>query len=360
MGFSPEVAEEVLLQENNFEVALNYLLNNRAKGTSKPLMAGLEAEESESSHRQDRIPPFNTFSCLVDINLPTIYFYPRNFYKFPLLYLQLPKLLAMATHEMNMPFIEKGVPLCPSADRVLSFPHASTDYVCKKFDPGFERAVTKMQVEMFPWGIFDTTRGKDQSQALVEFGEANFGIRWDYSSTPQFIFSFDVSSLTVRMTQEQLNFGYLLHDEYSRNGPPAFWLSNQKMESDFELVDLLDYLPNPSNLKISKSAVGLYDIWALLPTYLISYNLRKFSAIFEDNHKGEEVVRKETSLNLLATTVPKPLTSSLLHFDIYGISVDFEHHSASNREEHAQTTKRGVAIKSAIQNAFVRNIHPQP
>ena len=144
----------------------------------------------------------------------------------------------------------------------------------------------------------------------------------------------------MKISQEQLQLLYLLSEEYSVRGQPAFLDFYGKLQSDFELVDLLDYLPNPSNVKISKSSVGLYDVYSLLPTYLIGYNLRKLSAIFADTVRTDP--QNETQ-------------NEVLKVDVDNTSVFFEHHTASNLEEHAKTTKRGVAIKFAIENASVRS-----
>jgi len=71
----------------------------------------------------------------------------------------------------------------------------------------------------------------------------------------------------VRITQEQLHLYYLFGEEYMKNGYPPFFEYNSKLDSDFEYVDLLDYLPNPSKIKFQKHSVGIYDVYALLPTF---------------------------------------------------------------------------------------------
>ena len=151
MGFEIDGIREILTQKNNFDYALSVLLNQKNQEKKKDEKQALKfAESRESLKSLDAMekgakvaPSFNTFTCLVDINSPNIYFYPRNFYVVPLIKLQLPKIMVVAHQELPVPsLIEDGTPVCPvNEDRIPNFPEEESDYVCRKFDQGFGRQV---------------------------------------------------------------------------------------------------------------------------------------------------------------------------------------------------------------------------
>jgi len=62
---------------------------------------------------------------------------------------------------------------------------------------------------------------------------------------------------------------YLVAEEYETKGFPKFVTYWTSMDSDFEYVDLLDQLPNPSKIKISKLEPTFNDVFSMLPTYTL-------------------------------------------------------------------------------------------
>ena len=201
MGFLAEDAEEALSQFNDFNYALSALLANKKSGGSTTSLLKDEDTKDVPILRQpkpgkDVLPPYNTFTCMVDLNLPLIHIFPRNFFQSPLITVKLPKMLIVAHHDLELPSFSENKTLCPlTEDRVPIFPEAATDYVCKKFNPGSGRAVTKMEIIAFPFGFYDGTLGRDNLQPLVDFGDARICIRWDFTATPQFIMAVDVQSI---------------------------------------------------------------------------------------------------------------------------------------------------------------------
>jgi len=232
---------EALGEMNDFDYALSYLLSKReqqalsqARLSPSPKPSSSESLDPAETKKDSRKKPenifttfpdppsYNTFNGLIDVSGLTVFFYPKNFTTNPLLKLELPKLLIVGYYHLPMPSIRDGSqPLCPP-DTVNApiFPSEKNDFICSRFEPGFQREVfflahasefitdyqppfidskqiTKLQVIVLSFGIYDTSNGIDNSVPLLEFGEGSVEIQWDYSANPQFIMAVSSSSITL-------------------------------------------------------------------------------------------------------------------------------------------------------------------
>jgi len=146
--------------------------------------------------------------------------------------------------------------------------------------------------------------------------------------------------LTIKVTQTHQHLFYLLSEEYLANGAPPFIEYNSQMESNSEWVDLLDYLPNPSKNVVQKKTVGLYDIYALLPTYVVGF------------HFGRISVQLLEPVKVLNFTAKDQAFTNVLKIDLDNLNYIFEHHPPK-RGKNSNKLTRGMIIKCFIHNILV-------
>ena len=187
MGFKEKDILETLNTVNSLEYAITHLVNLRDEGLKQKSQKSLALPDEYQKLKSDRKDSgrkltgdgviYSTYSCLLDINSPSIYFFPRHFTA-PLFKIDLPKFLVVADYTLPPPYLEvQEKPICPLEEKnEPTFPDKREDFSFKKYSPGLGLQITKLQVFIFPFGIYYAADGKDQIRPILEFDESSLGI----------------------------------------------------------------------------------------------------------------------------------------------------------------------------------------
>jgi len=200
----------------------------RAATISTADLAGTASDDSSLASATDA-GAYKTFSCMIDINGPTLHIYPRGFLR-PLVSVHFSKLMVVGHLTVALPVfalrpnvqVRSRASTQTSADGTAaapregtdwtSFPTMPNDFVYAGISEGNGREATKLEIFIFPSTVHllgerappdpsatfgDSAEpptgsgdgGDAHAPPLVAIGETRIGIHWDDTGTPQLVFS---------------------------------------------------------------------------------------------------------------------------------------------------------------------------
>ena len=124
--------------------------------------------------------PFNSYSCMIDVNGPTVHVFPRAFNS-PIFTIRLNKIVCAGHSDLSMPIFALHTSGVPSADdptgkaqkeyfskgpRPTFFPDIPSDFVGEKIRVGLGKQATKLEIFILPFSML--LLGGLQKDAAVE------------------------------------------------------------------------------------------------------------------------------------------------------------------------------------------------